>query len=238
MRSRQKVRQRCQPLRGLILSNKNIVIVGAGGFALELLGYLESEQFSGSYSQYSVKGVVDDSLKSYEVFSRVVELSYLGSIRDYEIEEDDVFWIAIGSQPHRRKVVRFLQERNASFFSFISSVSVVSKAAKLGAGVVIAPFCIVNANVSLGDFALMNSYSAIGHDSVVGDHAILYPYAAINGGCHVGDDLIMGTRATIFPGTRVGNNCTITTHSYVKSDKGDNRFIHIKAKEVDLENRL
>ena len=238
MAFRQKARRRCLHLRGRRVSKKNIVIVGAGGFALELLGYLEQEKLIGNYSNYSVKGVIDDSLKRYEVFSKVVDLSYLGSIRDYEIEENDLFWIAIGSQPHRRKVIKFLEETEVCFFSFISSMSIVNKTAKIGVGSVIAPFCIVNANVTLGDFALMNSYSAIGHDSVVGDHAILYPYAAINGGCHVGDNLIMGTRATIFPGTRVGNNCTITTHSYVKNDKGDNRFIHIKAKEVDLENRL
>jgi hypothetical protein len=220
------------------VNKKNIVVVGAGGFALELLGYLEHEQSIGRYINYVVKGVIDDSAKSYEGFSKVVNLAYLGTIDSYVIDEKDVFWVAIGSQPHRRNVTELLAKKYVTFFSFISSMAVINKTARLGEGIVIAPFCIVNANVKLGNYAMLNSFSCVGHDSVVGDHAILYPYAAINGNCHVGADLLMGTRATIFPGTKVGNNCTITSHSYVKTDKGDNRFIHLKAKEVDLENRL
>jgi len=85
---------------------------------------------------------------------------------------------------------------------------------------------------------LLNSFSGIGHDTVVGEHAVLNPYAGINGNCQVGDNLFMGTRSTIFPGVKVGRNCVLTSHSYIKNDKDHNRFIHLKNKEVDLENRL
>jgi len=216
----------------------NIVIVGAGGFALELLGYLEHEQANGRYTEYHLKGVVDDSVENFDKFVNIYDLPYLGTVTDYKPSTGDVFWIAIGSQPSRRNVIELLKEKNASFFTFVSSLSIVNRTSEIGVGSIVAPFCIVNANVSLGDFALMNSYSAIGHDSTVGTHAILYPYAAINGSCRVGSELIMGTRATIFPGTKVGSRCVVTTHSYIKNDKPDDRFIHLKAKEIDLENRL
>lgn len=217
------------------MNDKKIVIAGAGGFAQEVLGYLAFERFN-SKKNINIKGIIVDGYNSGEVLPG--GLPYLGSIKEYTPVQDEVVLVCIGENPGRKKVIEHLQLKDARFYSFISSLAYINPSAKIGVGSVIAPFCIVNANVKLGDFALMNSYSAIGHDSVVGDHAILYPYAAINGSCQVGDNLIMGTRATIFPGTRVGHNCTITTHSYVKNDKGDNRFIHIKAKEIDLENRL
>lgn len=216
----------------------NLVIVGAGGFALELIGYFEYEQSLGKYKDFKIKGIIDDSFDRYKKLSKIVHSKYLGKLRDYKAQCGDIFWIAIGSQPQRKEIAEEIYELELPLFTFISSLAFVNKTAKIGVGSVIAPFCIINANVSLGKFALMNSYSAIGHDSVIGEHATLYPYAAINGNCVVGNELIMGTRATIFPGIKVGNRCIVTTHSYIKSDKPDNRFVHLKAKEVDVENRL
>ena len=215
------------------MSDKKIIIVGAGGFAREVLGYIFTEKIAGIYNQ--IKGIIIDGYQKNDCLP--YGLPYLGSILEYNPTAEELFLVCIGENPGRRQVIELLKSRGAMFFTYISVSSYINSTAKIGDGVIIAPFCIVNANVMLGNYALLNSYSAVGHDSIVGTHSILYPYAAINGGCQVGDNLIMGTRATIFPKTKLGNNCTITTHSYVKNDKGDNRFIHIKAKEIDLENR-
>lgn len=215
-----------------------VVVVGAGGFARELMGYLMHERTLGHHNHIEITGIVDDSEDRYAAFSNYYSIPYLGSATHFSLRESQMLLVAIGSQPYRRQAFQHFAAKGAKFFTFISSLAYINPTAKIGYGVVIAPFCIVNHNVKLGDYGMLNSYSAIGHDSTVGRHCILYPYAAINGYCTVGDGLMMGTRATIFPGTKVGDNCTITSHSYVKTEKGNNRFIHMKAKEVDLENRL
>lgn len=214
---------------------KNLIIVGAGGFAKELIGYINNDKSKGLLEDVFLKGILVDYKEHYENINEPLE--YLGKIREYEIQENDFFMIAIGENPGRNIIIDYFESRNVKFFSYIHSSCYVNTSSKIGEGLIMAPFCIINANITLGKHALLNSYSAIGHDCIIGERAILYPYAAINGNCTIGNDLTMGTKATIFPKVTMGNNCTITSHSYVKTNKGDNRFIHQKIKEIDLENR-
>ena len=214
---------------------KDLIIIGAGGFAKELLGYINHDKSKGLLEDINLKGILVDYFEHYKKLNE--PLNYLGKIREYEIQKNDIFIIAIGENPGRNIIIDYLESQNAKFFSYIHSSCYVNPSAKFEEGLIMAPFSIINANVKLGKHAFINSFSGIGHDCVVGDRAILYPYAAINGNCTIGNNLTMGTKATVFPKTNLGNNCTITSHSYVKSNKGDNRFIHQKTKEIDLENR-
>lgn len=214
---------------------KNLIIVGAGGFAKELLGYMKHDKSKGLLNDINLKGILVDYEDHFKALNEPLE--YLGKIREYEIQKDDIFMIAIGENPGRNIVIDYFESKNVKFFSYIHSSCYVNPSAKIGEGLIMAPFCIINANVILGKHALMNSFSGIGHDCIIGDRLIQYPYATINGNCTVGNNLTMGTKATIFPRVKLGNNCTITSHSYVKSNKGDNRFIHQRTKEIDLENR-
>lgn len=214
---------------------KNLIIVGAGGFAKELLGYINHDKSKDLLQDINLKGILVDYKEHYENLNEPLE--YLGKIREYEIQENDIFMIAIGENPGRNIIIDYFESQNAKFFSYIHSSCYVNSSSKIGEGLIMAPFCIINANVNLGKHALINSYSGIGHDCIIGNRLIQYPYAAINGNCTIGNNLTMGTKATIFPKVTMGNNCTITSHSYVKSNKGDNRFIHQKTQEIDLENR-
>lgn len=218
------------------VSMKNLIIVGAGGFAKELIGYIKSDKDRGLLANVNIKGVLVDYLDDFQNLGE--DYPYLGKIRDYDIQDNDEILVAIGENPGRNKIIEYFETKNTKFFSFIHSSCFVNPTASIGDGLIMTPFCMINANVILGNHALLNSYSAIGHDSRVGNKAILYPYAAINGGCKIGDNLTMGTKATIFPRIKIGNNCVITSHSYVKTNKDDDRFIHQKTKEIDLENRL
>lgn len=214
---------------------KNLIIVGAGGFAKELLGYINHDKSKGLLQDINLKGILVDYEEHFRTLNEPLE--YLGKIREYEIQNNDIFMLAVGENPGRNILIDYLESQNANFFSYIHSSCYINPTAKMGEGLIMAPFCIINANVTLGKHALINSYSGIGHDCTIGNRLIQYPYAAINGNCVIGDNLTMGTKATVFPQVSLGNNCTITSHSYVKSNKGDNRFIHQKTKEIDLENR-
>lgn len=214
---------------------QNLIIVGAGGFAKELLGYINHDKSKGLLSNINIKGILVDYIEHYKSLNESID--YLGKIREYEIQKDDIFMLAVGENPGRNILIDYLESKNAKFFNYIHSSCYVNPTSSIEEGLIMAPFCIINANVKVGRHTLLNSYSAVGHDCEIGNRGILYPYAAINGNCKVGDNLVMGTKATIFPKVTLGNNCTITSHSYVKSNKGDNRFIHQKIKEIDLENR-
>lgn len=214
---------------------KDLIIVGAGGFSKEILGYISHDKIKGLLQDITLKGILVDYEDHYVSLNE--SLKYLGKIREYEIQENDIFMIAIGENPGRNIVIDYFESKSAKFFSYIHSSCYINPSSKIGEGLIMAPFCILNANVIVGKHALINTYSGIGHDCVIGDRLIMYPQSAINGNCIIGNNLTMGTKATIFPKITMGDNCTITSHSYVKSNKGDNRFIHQKTQEIDLENR-
>ena len=215
--------------------NKKIILVGCGGLAREFLGYFEFEKENGNLKGFEIKGFIDDDIDKAQKSSKAMNLRYLGDIDSYSIDKNEYFWIAIGTNPSRKDIYTKLSQKDKNkFFGFVSSLAYISKSSKVDKSVTIAPFCIVNSGASIDENCIINSYAAIGHDSQLGANSILSPYAAINGSCKIESELFMGTRATIFPGIKVGRNCTVTSHSYVKTDKLDDRFIHQKTTEIDL----
>ena len=84
-----------------------------------------------------------------------------------------------------------------NFFTLIHPSSVVSKYAKLGKGITIGPQSVITANVNLGDFNNVNSFSLISHDNILGINNSLSPYVKLLGNCKIGKwncDVELGNR--------------------------------------------
>lgn len=59
--------------------------------------------------------------------------------------------------------------------------SVVSPKARLGAGVVIGPFCLVGDDVTLGQGVVLKSHVVVDGRTTIGDGTVVYPFAALGG---------------------------------------------------------
>ena len=119
----------------------------------------------------------------------------------------------------------------------IHAMSVVDPKAKLGAGVIIGPFCTVGPDVTLGDGVELVSPVAVAGRTTIGAKTRIFPFASLG---HPPQDLkfkgepsvlIIGERCTIREGvtmnpgteggtmeTRVGNDCTFLAYSHVAHD--------------------
>lgn len=199
---------------------KKIIIVGAGGFAKELFGYIKHDIKMGFLKNTVIKGFLDISEESF--LNMNVNSVYLGSEYEYFIEEDDRFLIAIGDVELRGKVIKELKQKNATFLTYIYSNVFIDNSAIIGKGVVICPFSMVNSQAEIGDYSLMNIYTSVAHDSVIGENSVLSPYSTLNGNAKAGKNLFMGTRATILPNVVVGDSCVIAAGTIV-SKKMDNQ---------------
>lgn len=213
---------------------KNIIFAGAGGFAKELYGYIRQDMDSGK-ADFRFKGIL---LKKGTPEDDFFGLPCLGTEDDYIPEQGDVFTVPVGSIPVRNRIINKLEAKNAEFLSFIHSSAIINPTAKIGRGVIVSPFSIINASAVVGDHCVLNVYCSVGHDTRIGNGAVLSPFCAVNGGASAGDNLFMGTRATIFPGVTVGDNCSVSAHSFVKQDKGDNLIIQQQSKTVEVVNRI
>ncbi|ARM31365.1 acetyltransferase [Prosthecochloris sp. HL-130-GSB] len=215
---------------------KKIVIAGGGGFAYEVLEYLKQDIEAGLLVDVNIKGYLDDreDVSIHEPLS----VPYLGTILNYKPQKDEYVVIAIGSPFGKKKVCHQLQSVGSSFISYVHSSAYVSSSAKIGEGVFVCPYCVVNSGAVIEDFVMLNVFCSIGHGAVVGEFSVLSPYSALNGDASVGCGCFLGTRATVFPKTHVGNDCIIDTHSFVRMNAGDKCMITNRSKYIVLNNRL
>ncbi len=119
----------------------------------------------------------------------------------------------------------------------IHPTAVIEDGAALGADVKIGPYCVVGANVKLGDGVDLKSHAVIAGYTTIGEGTVVYPFASLG---HAPQDLkfagekselIIGKRNTIRehvtmnPGTAggglktaIGDNCLFMTASHVAHD--------------------
>lgn len=198
---------------------KNIIIVGSGGFAKELFGYIESEIKKNILKECYVKGFLDISFEAYQEMK--IDSKYLGSENEYTIEDEDEFLIAVGNIELKEEIISTLLEKNAKLMTYIHSTAIVDLGAKVGEGVVICPFCMVNNQAIIEDYSMLNIYSSVAHDSKLGKYSILSPYATLNGNVNSDEKLFMATRSSVLPGVNIGKSCVVSAGTVVAKDMED-----------------
>lgn len=192
---------------------KNLIIVGAGGFAREIFWHAKNS--FGFGDEWRVKGFLDGDVKlSATEYERLPE-KILGDVDSYEILPDDVFTCAVGTPKIRRKLSEKILSRGGKFINIISRQAEIMPTVKLGEGVIICPQTFIGDGARLGNFVATNALTSIGHDAFVGDFSCVMPHAAISGGCKIGAEVFIGTGAIILPKARVGDGATVGAGSVV-----------------------
>ncbi|WP_354686944.1 acetyltransferase [Cupriavidus necator] len=197
----------------------SVVIAGAGGFALEIFDYLYEESLAGAPA---VSGFIDDAP------DRVpdgVPLPYLSTVADFRPALGQVVVVAIGMVRGRRAVVTRLAAAGVALPAYVHGTAIVSRQARLGRGVLVCPFAIVNRNAVMEDGALAGVHCSVAHGAHVGAYSILSPFAAVNGDASVGEGCFLGTRATIYPRIHIGRDCVVDSHCGVRANAPDRQMI-------------
>lgn len=216
------------------MSKKDIIIVGASGGGRNIL-QLAKDCFS-SQSGYTIKGFLDDNSTQLDKFD--LEEKIIGSVKDYEVQENDVFLSSLGIPDVKKKLVESLEKRGARFISLVHPLAYVFPSAKIGKGCTLFPFSFLGPDAVLDDFSTLNVYSSCGHDSRVGKYTVFSPHAAINGFAVLEDEVFLGTHATVAPGKRVGKQSKLSagavvlndipSHSLVVGNPGVSRRVFLK----------
>ena len=85
---------------------KQLVIVGAGGFAREVYWY--AQESVGFGTSFEIKGFLDGDVKLDEAEYAKLEKPVVGDAGTYEISDEDVFVCAIGDPSVKKKLVERL----------------------------------------------------------------------------------------------------------------------------------
>ncbi len=196
---------------------KRLVIVGAGGFGREVLGW--ARHIEPQQNHWKIAGFLDANPNSLDGFRINTEI--LGAPDSYHPNDSELFVLAIGDPVTRLKLGASLERRDAKFATLIHPTVVIGENCNIGVGSILCPFVVVTTNVSLGRHTVLNLHSTVGHDAVLGDGVTLCDHCDVTGNCCLGDGVFMGSHASVLPSVHVGHYATVGAGSVVLRDVPD-----------------
>ena len=174
---------------------KNLVVVGGGGFAKEVIWLARDCGFN-------VVGVLDDAFVSAGVTVSDVEL--LGKVEDWLQYQDCSFIVAIGSPRTRATVVEKMNALGKPDFATLIHPSVqMSSFVQIGRGTLICAGTILTVDIKLGSHVILNLNVTVGHESIIGDYVTVAPMVAVSGNVCLDEYTEVGTGASIKQGLKL-----------------------------------
>lgn len=199
----------------------NLVIIGAGGLAREV--YDLANVCYQDDAKFKIKGFLSIEQTNVE------ELGYpkiLASSSDYNIEEGDVFYCAIGEVSTRKKAVENILKKGGRFINLIHPTAIISPSVKLGIGVGIKSYCVISSDVSIGDFTYLQSSVIMGHDVKIGDFCQINSFAFFAGYSQIQNGVTVNAGAKLIQNVVVEDDAIVGMGSVVltKVKKGTTVF--------------
>lgn len=197
--------------------NKNLIIMGAGGFAREVY----------AWANHAGRGVM-------AFFSEIPQGDILGlqvlnnpeALSDFKYSE---FIVAVGDPNLKLKLWEMaLRAHLSPCLPIIHPSAVAGNNVFLGCGTILCPNSVVTTDVKTGDGLILNLGATIGHDCKIGDWVTVSPGANISGNCEVGDLAYIGTNSCVREKISIGRNSVVGMGSVVVKSVPDNET-HIGA---------
>ena len=192
---------------------KKLLIVGAGGFGREMYAWAAQHPDCGQV--WTLAGFLDDNVEALQPFGSFAPVLPAAG---HQPASENVYLCGLGLPLVKEKVIGPLLKARAEFITFVHPTALVGARVSLGQGVVLCPGAILSADITVGDFAMVNLNSTIGHDASLGAWTTLSAQCDITGHVKVADRVFMGSRATIIPGKTVGSRAILGAGAVVISD--------------------
>lgn len=198
---------------------KHLVIIGARGWGREIY-FAARSTVAYNEGEFDIKGFLDDKADALDGLKGDFP-PILGSVESYNIQDDDVFFCAMGDPHWRNHYAEIISEKGGHFISLISPTARINPTAIIGEGTIIGNYSLVSDNVVIGHHCILQCYDDLGHDVMVGDFATLESYVFMGGYAKLGNMSVMHTKASVIPHKSVGNNCVVGINSVVMKNVKD-----------------
>ncbi|MCT4561276.1 MAG: acetyltransferase [Crocinitomicaceae bacterium] len=195
-----------------------MIIIGAGGFAIELLEALNQQNKTANLAFYdgTEKPLHEKLYGEFPVLRSDQEV-----IAHFK-QHGKNFSLGIGNPITREALSNKFTKLGGILATVISPFAKVgSFGTKIGIGSCIMTGTIITNNITIGKGCLINLNCTIGHDSNVGDYCELSPGTHVSGKVSIGEQTVIGTGAVILPGITIGKNCVIGAGSVVTKNIPD-----------------
>lgn len=190
---------------------KNLIIIGAGGMGRQVS--LFAKICNGYQKEYVIKGFLDDNPNAMVGFEEFPPL--LGSIDDYEIQPDDIFFNSIGDVAAKKKCINKILGRGGDFITLIHPTASISEGTTVGRGCMISARAGIGTESEVGDFCLIQDNAIIGHDVHVGNFCRIDCNVVIIAGVTLEDDVCIHTSSVINHNVHIGEGAKVGALSFV-----------------------
>jgi len=187
---------------------KDLILIGGGSYGREVASGIEG--WLGYNKEWRFKGFLDNQLDR----SGVEEL-IIGLVSEYEPNPNDVFACTLPEQRYRRRYVELITGKGGRFISLQHRSAEISADVNIGVGTLIGPFCSAGSKATIGDYSILNSHVAVGHDALIGAYAHINAFTLISGFAELEEEVTIHPQSSVLPGKKVGMGATVGIGSIV-----------------------
>lgn len=205
--------------------NNRYILIGCGGFAVEIAEYINSLDRSTRIKdqRHVVSDVVSTSSARFEDLCSVLgyepDFHQTPNLVSDVCEKESL--ICIGSPEDRHKNFTNLKGLGFTFGTLVHETALVAKSAKIGEGSIICPYAFIGAMASIGANSVVNVRATVGHDVRVGVSSVLSPHCNMNGASKCGRVSFIGAGAILDPSSAIGDYSKISSGAVLKQKFGD-----------------
>lgn len=194
-------------------SEKDLIIVGGGGFALEVCWLAERVG-------YRIVGFLVDDCNSKELLGRKV----LGGIEAWENFQEKKFVIAVGSPRGRKFIFSRMTSKliKPEFVTLIDPAAILGPNVVFGIGSIVCAGVVATIEINAGEHVIVNLNSTIGHETSIGNFVTIAPLVAVSGKVKIADMVEIGTGAVIRERLRLSSGAMLGMGGVLTKDIPEN----------------
>jgi len=209
-----------------------MLIVGAGGFAkqilpiIERLGLINEVVFYDDYSNDRISLIA----RNFRVLRSEKELKEYFSLGDLR------FVNAVGGPINRFNIHQKFRDLGAEPISLIDPISSISSfEVTIENGCCILQNVVIEPSSTIGKGCLINLNSLITHDVSIGEFTEVSPGVILLGASKIGKSAFIGSGAIILPKVEIGDNCVIGAGAVVNKNIPNNTIVTgVPAREIKM----
>lgn len=202
---------------------EKVVIIGAGGFAREVL---------------DICAACNQDKPTYEMIGFIVDPQYgsPGTLINDKPILGDYTWLekhasqvlvtcAVGAPQHRLHLVQRAQKLGCKFFNLIHPSTILTRWVTFGEGVIIAAGSILTNQIRIGNHVHINLDCTIGHDAVLENFVTVSPGVHISGNVRAKTGCFIGTGVNVIEKLELGEWSIVGAGSVVIKDVPPNTTV-------------
>ena len=195
---------------------KDIIILGSGGFAREVVWLLEEN--NKTKPEWNILGFVsDDEREERHKYPILGDDEWL-----LQYNKEVSIACCIGDGSLRRRIIdKFKKKENFHYPNLIADTVKMSESVKLGKGCIICAMSVLTVDIEIGDFLICNLDCTIGHDARIDDYVTLNPSVNVSGNVVIGRETSIGTGSNLIQGLRIGAGVTLGAGAVAVTDIPD-----------------